>query len=230
MLTVAIPGVTLPFDQLVYLWIGKSHGSDAVKSRGSQPVVAGISLSVGFHEFGHALAAAAMHVRSTSIGFFWILFFPGAYVEIEPNGFAALAPRQRLRITAAGELGSAFGVCFAWPSILSGICVDLLQGSGTTLCSLWSAPSCLAALVAPSLCIIAGLRRADAVAAHAAVSVLPARLVQSGGRRAFGARCDRRERCHVAGAVQHAAGPSVCSAPLPALHSALRLIAVVVHS
>jgi hypothetical protein len=102
MLTVAIPGVTLPFDQLLYLWIGKRAPVD--KRRSKARFAAGISASVGFHEFGHALSAASLHVRSQSVGFFWVLFFPGAYVEIEQEGFNALRPWQRLRISAAGAL------------------------------------------------------------------------------------------------------------------------------
>jgi S2P endopeptidase len=61
---IAIPGLTLPWHQFGFLWIA-------------------IFVSVAFHEFGHALAAAAFGVRTVNVGMFIAWLFPGAYVELD---------------------------------------------------------------------------------------------------------------------------------------------------
>jgi len=100
-LTIAIPGLTVPWQQFPYLVIA-------------------ILISVVFHEFGHALAAAAYRVRTSRIGLFWMLFFPGAFVELDETGiFTKLPPIQRIKITTAGIWHNVILCLFCTFTILS---------------------------------------------------------------------------------------------------------------
>ena len=83
-LSITGPGVNIPWDMVGYLWLA-------------------ISLSVIVHEGGHALAAAAFGVRTRRVGFFFLGFFPGAFVELEEHaGARVLNPLHKLKIALAG--------------------------------------------------------------------------------------------------------------------------------
>ena len=64
LLSIALPGVTVPLSSLPYL-------------------SAAVLLSVVCHEAGHALCAESVGQRVKRVGVFWLLFFPGAWVEVE---------------------------------------------------------------------------------------------------------------------------------------------------
>ena len=64
LLSIALPGVTLPLSSLPYLSLA-------------------VLISVALHEAGHALCAEAVGQRVKRVGIFWCLFFPGAWVEVE---------------------------------------------------------------------------------------------------------------------------------------------------
>lgn len=84
MLSVAIPGINLPMEDLPFLWLG-------------------VAISVFWHELGHFIAALLQGIPIRSIGVFLALGIPGAFVEIE-NGpeLRSLSPFRRLQIYAAG--------------------------------------------------------------------------------------------------------------------------------
>jgi hypothetical protein len=84
MLTIAIPGITLPWNTVLYLWLA-------------------IVPSLFFHELGHALAAAAHRVDVRGYGFFLTLGVPGGYVDLDTeHGFVDLPASKKLTITGAG--------------------------------------------------------------------------------------------------------------------------------
>ena len=64
LLSIAVPGFTLPLSSIGYLWSG---------------VLCGVVL----HEAGHALCACVEGVRLRSVGLMWLVMFPAAYVETE---------------------------------------------------------------------------------------------------------------------------------------------------
>ena len=64
LLSVAVPGFTLPLSSIGYLWLA-------------------VLCSVVLHEAGHALCACAEGVRIRSVGLTWLVMFPAAYVETE---------------------------------------------------------------------------------------------------------------------------------------------------
>lgn len=105
---IAIPGLNMPLSQIGYLWVA-------------------IMISVSFHEFGHALAAASHGIRTKAIGFFVAVFFPGAWVELDDDDLQSLTPVQRLKISAAG----------VWHNAL--LCIMCLL---VILCVPWLASPC----------------------------------------------------------------------------------------
>jgi hypothetical protein len=129
-LSLAIPLVTVPWQDLGYLWFS-------------------LVVSVGFHEFGHALCAAVWEVRTLRTGAFLITAFPGAYVELDQSskiGFPSIPVLSRLSIASAGvwhnivlagvALGLAqFGSLFALPfySKLAGPVVIAVRDEMTSL-------------------------------------------------------------------------------------------------
>jgi len=64
LLSVAVPGFTLPLSSVGYLWLA-------------------VLCSVVLHEAGHALCACVEGVRLRSVGLMWLVMFPAAYVETE---------------------------------------------------------------------------------------------------------------------------------------------------
>ncbi|KAH9108051.1 hypothetical protein LEN26_003146 [Aphanomyces euteiches] len=79
--SVMIPGVTMPFMSLGYLWIA-------------------IFLAVAFHEFGHAVAAALSEIRLVSVGIFFAVVFPGAYVRFD--SYYNIGVNDQIKIQSAG--------------------------------------------------------------------------------------------------------------------------------
>lgn len=142
---VAIPGVTMPWDQAGYLWLA-------------------VAVSVGFHEFGHALAAASLGVRTLRVGFFSLLCFPGAFVELEGQGgggddcdggdsaYARLRPLERARIAAAGVWHNVV-LCAAAAVAVQALPLALrpafaaARGGGAAVVEVW-APGAAAVLAA----------------------------------------------------------------------------------
>jgi hypothetical protein len=76
-MTLALPGFTIPWSQIIYLWIGNPLLSTAfiyhlvTNSQGG--VSTAVLISGIWHELGHALAAATHNVRTQRIGFFWVI-------------------------------------------------------------------------------------------------------------------------------------------------------------
>ncbi|OQR96625.1 membrane-bound transcription factor site-2 protease-like [Achlya hypogyna] len=79
--SIMIPGVTMPMNATVYLW-------------------ATVFLAVSFHEFGHALAAALCEIRIKSVGIFFAVVFPGAYVRFDSYYNVGLL--DQIKIQSAG--------------------------------------------------------------------------------------------------------------------------------
>eukprot|EP00939_MAST-03C_sp_MAST-3C-sp1_P000538 g538.t1 len=85
MMTPMVPGLTIPFTSTYML-----------------PLLAALLVTVGFHEYGHAIAAAHENVRIESVGIFAMApFVCGAYVKL-PMDIESLSPWSRLRIWSAG--------------------------------------------------------------------------------------------------------------------------------
>ena len=82
-LTPIIPGVNLPFHQLVLYLIA-------------------ILISAIFHEVGHGLAAVHESVKVNGVGIFCLIIYPAAFVDLCSEGINTLTPRKRLRIYCAG--------------------------------------------------------------------------------------------------------------------------------
>eukprot|EP00808_Paulinella_micropora_P017076 g43696.t1 len=110
LLTVVVPGITFPWEQLGYFWLS-------------------ILIAVTFHEVGHALAAAVHGVRTLSIGFSWWVFVPIAWVQLDTasRNFLHLPAKHKLCISAAGVWHNlalsalCLAVTRALPFLLSGV-------------------------------------------------------------------------------------------------------------
>ncbi|KAI9464789.1 hypothetical protein F5148DRAFT_1209699, partial [Russula earlei] len=83
-----IPGITLPLSHLPLL-------------------VCALFFSQAIHEAGHALSAALDGIPLRSLGASLTLLLPTAFVAFPAHALAALAPRVRARVAAAGPLLSA---------------------------------------------------------------------------------------------------------------------------
>ncbi|KAJ1689991.1 hypothetical protein LUZ63_014146 [Rhynchospora breviuscula] len=59
-------------------------------------------LSIAFHEFGHAIAAASEGLQIEYIAIFLAVLFPGALVALNPSSLENLSPFSSLRIYCAG--------------------------------------------------------------------------------------------------------------------------------
>ena len=82
-LTPIIPGVNLPYHQLVLYLIA-------------------IMVSAVFHEAGHGLAAVHENVKVNGVGVFCFIIYPAAFVDLCSEGLNSLSPRKKLRIYCAG--------------------------------------------------------------------------------------------------------------------------------
>ncbi|GAB1599416.1 membrane-bound transcription factor site-2 protease-like [Argonauta hians] len=82
-LTPVMPGVNLPTSQMSYYLLTL--------------LICGI-----LHEFGHALAAVREQVHVNGFGFFILILYPGAFVEMSSDNLQMLRPLRQLRIYCAG--------------------------------------------------------------------------------------------------------------------------------
>ncbi|XP_014787252.1 membrane-bound transcription factor site-2 protease [Octopus bimaculoides] len=82
-LTPVMPGVNLPTSQMSYYLLTL--------------LICGI-----LHEFGHALAAVREQVHVNGFGFFILILYPGAFVEMSTEHLKVIAPIRQLRIYCAG--------------------------------------------------------------------------------------------------------------------------------
>lgn len=81
MLTLLLPGVTIPAFHVIYLAIA-------------------VLIAAAVHELGHALAAATYDAQVARVGGFFALVFPGAYVQLD--GVEKLLPFAQLKVWCAG--------------------------------------------------------------------------------------------------------------------------------
>ncbi len=81
--TPLIPGVTIPWSDLVYVFIG-------------------IGIAALFHEMAHAYIARAEGLRVKDAGLAFILFFPAAFVEPDEEELKRAPLKSRLSVYAAG--------------------------------------------------------------------------------------------------------------------------------
>ncbi|MCO5587087.1 hypothetical protein L7F22_041033 [Adiantum nelumboides] len=82
-LTLAIPGVNMPWSDLPY-------------------VMMAVTIAVGSHELGHAIAAASEGVAIEHIAVFLACLVPGALVALNEESLQLLPPIRALRIYCAG--------------------------------------------------------------------------------------------------------------------------------
>lgn len=106
-LTPIIPGLNVPVHELVLYF-------------------AALALGATVHEFGHAIAAAALECRLNSVGFFLAFIAPGVFVDMNHDDLLALAPLDQLKVYAAGAWHNA---------VLAAFTLILLMSQ-----SLWLAP------------------------------------------------------------------------------------------
>lgn len=105
-LTPVMPGVNLPWNHIFYYLFT-------------------LTLAGAIHEIGHALAAVREQVRVNGFGMFFMVLYPGAYVDLYTEHLAVISPMRQLRIYCAGVWHNcilalvALGLLWSLPSILS---------------------------------------------------------------------------------------------------------------
>ncbi|CAB3983566.1 membrane-bound transcription factor site-2 protease-like [Paramuricea clavata] len=123
-LTPVMPGINLPWSHILYYLLTLT--------------LAGI-----VHEVGHALAAVREQVRVNGFGIFFMVLYPGAFVDLYTEHLAVISPLRQLRIYCAGVwhnfILALIAVGFLWilPSLLSlgyvsnrgAVILDLIKGS-----------------------------------------------------------------------------------------------------
>eukprot|EP00249_Psilotum_nudum_P013088 c24146_g1_i3 orf=242-1765(+) len=82
-ITLVVPGLNVPWSDIGYILFGTI-------------------IAVGFHEVGHALAAASEGVRIEHVAVFLACLFPGALVGLNHSSLQLLPPIRALRIYCAG--------------------------------------------------------------------------------------------------------------------------------
>ncbi|XP_015760000.1 PREDICTED: membrane-bound transcription factor site-2 protease-like [Acropora digitifera] len=82
-LTPVMPGVNVPWSQVLYYLIT-------------------LTISGIFHEFGHAISAVREQVRVNGFGMFFMLIYPGAFVDLYTEHLTVISPLRQLRIFCAG--------------------------------------------------------------------------------------------------------------------------------
>ncbi|WP_456481986.1 M50 family metallopeptidase [Methanopyrus sp.] len=100
------------------------------------PIISGLaSLAVilTVHELGHAIAARLSGVRIKRVGFFLVVVFPGAFVELEEEEFRRAPVRRRIEILSAGPafnvltsfiaMGTVLGLSAVPGHVTSGVVV-----------------------------------------------------------------------------------------------------------
>lgn len=98
--TPVVPGISVPLRDIGYMSIGTL-------------------LSVGAHEFGHALAAASEGVHIEYIAVFLALLFPGAFVAFDYDTLQLLSSIRVLRIYCAGIWHNAVCCAVCWLTLAS---------------------------------------------------------------------------------------------------------------
>lgn len=98
--TPVVPGISVPLRDIGYMSIGTL-------------------LSVGAHEFGHALAAASEGVHIEYIAVFLALLFPGAFVAFDYDTLQLLSSIRVLRIYCAGVWHNAVCCAVCWLTLAS---------------------------------------------------------------------------------------------------------------
>jgi S2P endopeptidase len=93
-LTPIIPGLNVPAHELLLYF-------------------AALALGATVHEFGHAVAAAALECRLNSVGFFLAFIAPGVFVDMNRDDLLALPPLDQLKVYAAGAWHNAVLAAFA---------------------------------------------------------------------------------------------------------------------
>ncbi|XP_062510663.1 membrane-bound transcription factor site-2 protease-like isoform X2 [Corticium candelabrum] len=83
LLVPVLPGVNLPWSQLVYFLVT-------------------IAVSGVLHELGHAVAAVSENVHIDGVGLFFFVMYPGAFVDLHTQHVTTLNSIQKLRIFCAG--------------------------------------------------------------------------------------------------------------------------------
>ncbi|CAF3510994.1 unnamed protein product [Adineta steineri] len=78
-----IPGVNVPLEQLGHFFLA-------------------LLVCTVFHEFGHAVAATAEQVRLNGCGYFVLILYPGAYVDLNHEQVLMISAYRQLRIYCAG--------------------------------------------------------------------------------------------------------------------------------
>ncbi|XP_031569993.1 membrane-bound transcription factor site-2 protease-like [Actinia tenebrosa] len=82
-LTPVMPGVNLPWSQILYYLIT-------------------LAISGIYHEIGHAIAAVREQVRVNGFGLFFMAIYPGAYVDLHTDHLKLVSSLRQLRIYCAG--------------------------------------------------------------------------------------------------------------------------------
>ena len=123
-LTPMMPGVNLPWSHILYYLLTLT--------------LAGI-----LHEIGHALAAVREQVRVNGFGIFFMVIYPGAFVDLYTEHLAVISPIRQLRIYCAGVWHNfilalvALFLLWILPSVLSffyvsgrgAVVLDIVKGS-----------------------------------------------------------------------------------------------------
>jgi hypothetical protein len=99
-LTPIIPGLNVPAHELLLYF-------------------AALALGATVHEFGHAIAAAALECRLNSVGFFLAFIAPGVFVDMNHEDLLALSPLDQLKVYAAGAWHNAVLATFTLLLLLS---------------------------------------------------------------------------------------------------------------
>lgn len=74
-------------------------------------IIASTILSIAFHEFGHAIAAASEGVQMEYVAIFMAVLFPGALVALNYDLLENLPLFSMLRIYCAGIWHNVMHVC-----------------------------------------------------------------------------------------------------------------------
>lgn len=58
------------------------------------------------HELSHGFLMAAEKIKIKSLGFVWLLVFPGAFVEPDEKQFQKAKPVKRMKIASVGSIAN----------------------------------------------------------------------------------------------------------------------------
>ncbi|WP_062662023.1 site-2 protease family protein [Aeropyrum camini] len=106
-----IPGVTIPWEDLVY-------------------VAVALGIGVVAHELGHAVVAVAEGIRVKNAGLAVLLFIPAAFVELDEEQLAKSRLLSRLKVFSAGV---AANVIIALLTMLIAATIPVAEPSGVKI-------------------------------------------------------------------------------------------------